>query len=329
MNVDDYVFSYANIRYENDCVVSSDFEAVIPSELGNAVATDTRSDELPGGASQWRHAAPAEGVGGIEGFRPINNQWGTASAQFADPKWRAPKGADLTFKFYCTQPQTLVLGVNHGFSTQIEITASDDWQRMTLPASFLKHANGSTLGDWSDVKKVEIKPAPGSDITKVVFAEFQWVTPKEQPAVEMVGDAEGRFYLAREMASKAESFLHVRNDRSWEGKTLISVGGKMFERGLGVHADSEIVYRLDREYSSFHVVPGPDDAHQGIIEMKILVDGKQVFNSGRVNSHGYQARALDIPVKGAKTLTLIVTDGGNGAGGDHAAWADAYLRVEN
>jgi hypothetical protein len=49
MNVNDYVFSYANIRYQNDCVLSSDFEAVIPSKLGKAVATDKKSDLISGG----------------------------------------------------------------------------------------------------------------------------------------------------------------------------------------------------------------------------------------------------------------------------------------
>ena len=325
MNVDDFVFSYANIRYENDCVVSSDFEAVVPSALGNAVATDTRSDTLPGGADRWSHTAPAEGVGGINGFRPIDNRRGTGSKQFADPKWSAPKGAALTFKFYCTQPQALVLAVNRGFSSDIEITASDEWQSMILPAHQLKHANGSAMGEWSDVKKIEIKPKPGSDITKVVFAEFQWMAPEEEPVAEMAADEEGRIYLTKEMASKAESFLHVSNDRSWEGKTVISVGGKTYERGLGVHADSTISFSLNGKFSAFHVVPGPDDAHGGRLDMKILVDGKEMFASGKVNSSGFQAKDVNIPVAGARELTLIVTDGGNGKGGDHAAWADAYL----
>ena len=39
-NVDDYLFSYANIRYDNHIVISSDFKAAIPSALGKAVATD-------------------------------------------------------------------------------------------------------------------------------------------------------------------------------------------------------------------------------------------------------------------------------------------------
>ena len=76
MNVDDYVFSYANIRYQNDCVLSSDFEAVIPSKLGKAVATDKKSDLISGGTGRWSHVGPAEGVGGVQGFRPLGQSQG-------------------------------------------------------------------------------------------------------------------------------------------------------------------------------------------------------------------------------------------------------------
>lgn len=73
------------------------------------------------------------------------------------------------------------------------------------------------------------------------------------------------------------------------------------------------------------MVPGPDDAHHGLLEMKILVDGKEVFASGKVRSTGFQAQPLTIPVKGVRELTLVVMDGGDGKGGDHASWANAYL----
>ncbi|MFT7487654.1 MAG: dienelactone hydrolase, partial [Candidatus Promineifilaceae bacterium] len=324
MNVDDYVFSYANIRYDNDSVVSSDFEAVIPSELGNAVATDTTSDALPGGADRWSHAAPAEGVGGISGFRPIDNHRGTSSGQFSDPKWRAPRGADLSFKFYCTQPQTLALKVNGGFTTEIDITASDVWQRMTIKATQLKQSNGATLADWADVKNIAFKPSKGSDITKVVLAQFEWTVPDAKTSALPKADKDGKTYLTKEAASYVESFWRVLNDKGVEGKPL-SVGGKKYARGLGVHAKSVITFPLNGQFAAFHVVPGPDDAHKGLLEMKILVDGKEVFASSKISSAGYKAEALDMSVAGAKELTLVVTDAGNGKGGDHASWADAYL----
>jgi hypothetical protein len=174
MNVNDYVFSYANIHYKNDCVLSSDFEAVIPSKLGKAVATDKKSDLISGGTGQWSHVGPAEGVGGVQGFRPLDNRRGTRNIQFSDPKWKAPKGSKLSFRFYCTQPQKVVLSANRHFTTELEITASNDWQSMTLTAKQLL-SHGVGLSDWSVADSIGIMPATGSDITKVICAEFKWV----------------------------------------------------------------------------------------------------------------------------------------------------------
>ena len=45
---------------------------------------------------------------------------------------------------------------------------------MTLPAKQLL-SHGVGLSDWSVADSISIMPKPGSDITKVVFAEFKWV----------------------------------------------------------------------------------------------------------------------------------------------------------
>ena len=114
---------------------------------------------------------------------------------------------------------------------------------------------------------------------------------------------------------------------AWGGKP-ISVGGTTYKRGLGVHAPSEITFRLDGKFSTFHVVPGPDDGHRGTLQMNILVDGKEVFSSGATSSADGKPRTpLRIPVDGARTLTLGVDPQGD-RGGDHASWADAYLLTD-
>jgi dienelactone hydrolase len=182
LNVDDYVFGFANIKYVGDIVISTDFEAAVPSGLGSAVATDQPSDIISEGTGVWTNVAPVEGEGGIKGFRVINNGQGTMNEQFSDPKWKAPQGARLSFDFYCTQPQTLIMTVNNSYDAQIEITASDDWQSMVIPAGrLINRHNSSQMKDWSDTVSIQLKPKPGMDITKVIFAEFKWVMPELKP----------------------------------------------------------------------------------------------------------------------------------------------------
>ncbi len=182
MNVDDYVFGYANVTYDTTVVVSTGFNAAIPSKLGPAKATDTRSDVIANardGMNLWTHVVEVEGVGGIRGFRATNNRRGTGTEQLNDPKWRAPAGGQLAFKFYCTEPQTLILTAANHNEGKIAITASDEWQEMVVPAGrLLNRFNKQPLKDWSKVGVIHFKPAPGSDLTKVIFAEFKWVAAR-------------------------------------------------------------------------------------------------------------------------------------------------------
>jgi len=323
LNVDDYVFAFANIRYAGDIVVSSDFEAAIPSGIGNAVATDEPSNQLSEGTGMWTKVAPAEGVGGIKGFRIVDRHHGTTNEQFNDPKWAAPKGAQLEFKFYCTQPQEVLLVVNGQYEQKLEIAASNEWQSMRLPASGLlnKH-HQQPMADWSGTTSVSIKPAAGSDITQIIFADFEWSVPVDTGSVSL---EDGKLYLTASVADEVDSFWQVMKDRSVSGGP-ISIGGVKYARGLGVHSDSKLTFNLDGQFSTFHVVPGPDDAHRGKLEMIILMDGKEVYRSGVVTSQTFGlAEALELPVAGANQLTLLVEQADGSNGGDHANWADAYL----
>lgn len=181
LNVDDHLFAYANARYTNHIVVSSDFNAAIPAQLGRAVATDRDDGALSGAAARWSEVAPVEGVGGIAGFRALNRDRGTSNAQLAEALGKAGPNAQLSFKFYCTQPQLLTMVVNDLFETDLAITASDDWQAMVLPAGrFIQRANPSRLAGWADARNIRIKPKEGADITKVVFAQFKWIERTNQ-----------------------------------------------------------------------------------------------------------------------------------------------------
>ena len=178
INIDDYVFSYANVMYDTTAVLSTNFNAVIPSKLGQAKATDTVSNELSGEGKtgSWSNVVEVEGTGGIKGFRCIDNKKGFENTQMTDPKWSAPAGAELHFKFYCTEPQTLLVKVGN-YSGTIEITASDEWQEMVLPKEklFSIHNAKSSLPNWSNIPSLEFKPKGSADITKILFANFKWL----------------------------------------------------------------------------------------------------------------------------------------------------------
>lgn len=322
MNIDDYVFAFANIHYKNNIVVSGDFEAAIPAKLGNAIATDEPSNDLS--AQVWSDTAPVEGVGGIMGFRPFNKHRGTTNEQFSDPKWRAPKGAHLKFKFYCTQPQSLILKVNRDHLFNLEITASDEWQEMIIsPDQVISTSLKSPLKAWSETTKIQIAPKPGADITKVIFANFEWIETTPKPAKAPIMNQD-KVYLSPEMAIESDSFWRVMKDKSVSG-AAISMLGKKYQRGLGLHADSKLTFLIPKNCRYFNVTPGADDAQRGELRMRILVDDKEFFNSGNISSTKQEVKNLQIKVSGHQKLSLIVEQANANKGGDHANWADAHF----
>jgi hypothetical protein len=175
LNVDDYVFGYGNITYDTTVVRSTDFNAAIPSKLGKAQATDSLAATGSDALSAWTDTVEAEGQGGIKAIRPIDNNKGTFSEQFMDPKWTAFRNSSLGIKFYCTEPQIAIISADDTFQGVIEITASDNWQEMVVPASKLIGKENRPMKDWFGVRKIQFKPKKGSDIFKVIFGRFTWV----------------------------------------------------------------------------------------------------------------------------------------------------------
>jgi lysophospholipase L1-like esterase len=106
----------------------------------------------------------------------------------------------------------------------------------------------------------------------------------------------------------------------------IRIGGQSYTKGLGVHANSTIVYNLGGAYQTFASDIGIDDetGGDGSVAFQVWVDGVKVYDSGRVLG-GVAARSVAINVAGAQELKLVVTDSGDGDAYDHADWASARL----
>lgn len=110
----------------------------------------------------------------------------------------------------------------------------------------------------------------------------------------------------------------------------IRLGGKTYESGLGTHAASSFDLRLDGNALRFQAVVGVDDEveRRGSVRFLVVVDGKRKFDSGVI--HGGDApKNVDVDLSGAKQLTLVVNDGGDGIDSDHGDWADARLTLKD
>lgn len=113
-----------------------------------------------------------------------------------------------------------------------------------------------------------------------------------------------------------------RNKSVWEKP--ITIAGRQFRRGLGAHAPSVIKYALDGKYRRFQSWVGADGATAPTITFEVCVDGQKRWESGLMQ-RDTAAKQVDVDVTNAKTLEMVVGDGGNGNTSDHADWADARL----
>ena len=106
----------------------------------------------------------------------------------------------------------------------------------------------------------------------------------------------------------------------------LSLAGVGFDRGIGTHAPSELVFNLQGKHKKFRSDVGVDDAgdSRGSVVFKVLLDGREAFDSGIMKA-GQAAKKVALDVAGVTELRLVVTDAGDGVGGDHADWAGAAV----
>lgn len=108
-----------------------------------------------------------------------------------------------------------------------------------------------------------------------------------------------------------------------DGRTL-TINGRRFSKGLGVHAYSEIRYDIGKKYSRFQSYIGLDDeVNKGKVMFKVFADGREIYRSSHMDSRA-NAAFVDLDVTGVSQLMLVVVDV-DGKSHDHADWADAKL----
>ncbi|HVT88874.1 MAG TPA: NPCBM/NEW2 domain-containing protein, partial [Tepidisphaeraceae bacterium] len=109
---------------------------------------------------------------------------------------------------------------------------------------------------------------------------------------------------------------------------VITLNGTTYAKGLGVHANSTLVFNLNGQYSQFLSDIGVDDekGNAGSVVFQVYLDNSAtpIYDSG-VMTGATATKQVVVDVTGKSQLKLVVTDSGNGNNSDHADWANARL----
>lgn len=185
--------------------------------------------------------------------------------------------------------------------------------------------------DNVDLTKVSLWKGPRLLVYNQSLNNDLWKLQKAEPALCYVYQTYGELKFDKSV-----------ND------TPLKIGGKTYEKGLGVHSVSEIEYYLGGQFKEFQSEIGIDEsaADGGAVRFKVCVDGVQKiatlskastidggegtteaiygFNVTAVTGKD-EAKLFKVNVENAQSIRLVVDDAVNGLTKDYADWADAKL----
>ena len=162
-------------------------------------------------------------------------------------------------------------------------------------------------------------------------------TVTETKTISVVNMEDYRYLSDFDWMSTQNSYAAPKKDKATSGNSLRLTADDdsevVYEKGIGAHSNSTIVYDLttNKDAAYFTSYVGVDRQMYntvGSVVFQVYVDGVKQFDSGLMTSKVPQ-QFVEVNISGAKELKLVVTDGGNGNGSDHATWGDAKFHNAN
>lgn len=123
-----------------------------------------------------------------------------------------------------------------------------------------------------------------------------------------------------------------KKDKSIDGNN-ITIGGKVYESGVGTHGPSQIIIKLNGSVTDFYTVLGVDDEvkEAGNFDYHVYVkaEGGATEDVAKGTINRFSNQSVDIHadnLSGWKYLYLETSNGTDGTNtSDHVDWANAYL----
>ncbi|MBZ9653952.1 NPCBM/NEW2 domain-containing protein [Phyllobacterium lublinensis] len=207
-------------------------------------------------------------------------------------------------------------------------TISVQWTDVALadaPAKVRNLSTGTDVGD-AEMGYSTVVPAHGVVVLKVTGKEIglpsgRSILSDQQPIYQVNG-----WGPVEKDQSNGEA---MRNDG-----TPLQIGDEGFEKGLGVAARSQVIYRTDGRCSDLSVHGGvdrfyatksvPEKRDHGNVSFEIWGDGNLLAASG-VMTPADGAKRLTADLTHASIVRLIVKPGGDYVNYDYADWANPEI----
>jgi Gpi18-like mannosyltransferase len=126
--------------------------------------------------------------------------------------------------------------------------------------------------------------------------------------------------------SVTQGFKSPQTELTVDGKNL-TVAARKYSKGIGTHAPSSLVFEVPLFAESLNIGVGVDDeAEQGNVIFRIIVDDKMVWDSGPVRGRE-KAKFVSVSLRGARILRLE-TDTNGPDFYDHADWLNPVISLQ-
>jgi len=111
----------------------------------------------------------------------------------------------------------------------------------------------------------------------------------------------------------------------------VAMSGTSYEFGIGMHAWTHMVFLVPHGAVALEGVIGLADAvsncDQALVTFEVWGDDdRRIFDSGPF-SVGMPPRRIRVPFEDASTITLVITEAGNGHECDQAVWAEPFFKI--
>jgi alpha-galactosidase len=129
---------------------------------------------------------------------------------------------------------------------------------------------------------------------------------------------------ALEPARVEFGFAAPQIDREWDNPP-ITLGGVRYDHGIGMHAWCRMTYAVPPNAVEFQAIVGIADKMRECPRAAVIFEVRDdkdavLFHSGLVDGTT-PPMPIHADVRGKGSVTLVVTDAGNGIDCDHADWA--------